>query len=311
MNKLQVEIGDVVPREWSISSTENRIWVKRTPVLSRAARIFTLGSCFAEEIRRELAGIGFQVLPQYHAPYDPHLVYAHRIEANHTNHYHTFSIRQELEKATGKWRQADDDYWEIPDHIWKGEAPIYQDPYRRAIYARTLKDIRAVTRQIDQDIADGLARADAFIITLGLVEVWRKKDNGLMAGAGPGWDFGGGKGKLAFHFATFPDNYSNVLESISIIRGLHPDAPIVLTVSPIAISKTRTDVGCVVANNESKSILRAVAGQIVRDVPNVYYFPSFEIFNYSEAARWMDGRHVIQPVLDLITSSFITAFKAD
>ena len=129
-----------------------------------------------------------------------------------------------------------------------------------------------------------------------------------MAGAGPGWDSGGGKGKLTFHFATYQDNYDNVRECIRIIRELHPAAPVILTVSPIAISKTRTDQGCVAANSESKSILRAVAGQIVRDIASVHYFPSFEIFTYSEAARWLDGRHVTRPILDLITSNFKAAF---
>jgi hypothetical protein len=57
--------------------------------------------------------------------------------------------------------------------------------------------------------------------------------------------------------------------------------------------------------------LRSVVGQIVRDVRNVHYFPSYEIFTFSESARWEDGRHVNQNVLDLITSSFIAAFRAD
>ena len=64
-----------------------------------------------------------------------------------------------------------------------------------------------------------------------------------------------------------------------------------LTVSPVTLEATATDNDVVVANLESKSLLRAVAGQVSREFDNVHYFPSYELAMYYDIFE-EDGRHV-------------------
>lgn len=148
------------------------------------------------------------------------------------------------------------------------------------------------------------------MFTLGLIEVWRKKDNGRVAAAGPGWENGGGKGQLRFHMSSFDDNYANVSKIVELITGARKNMNIVFTVSPVPLAMTRTDLGCIVANTESKSVLRAVAGQVARNCPNVTYFPSYEICMNTPQAFEADGRHVRRNTVNVIMDAFAAAHRA-
>ena len=69
---------------------------------------------------------------------------------------------------------------------------------------------------------------------------------------------------------------------------------------------TKNDV--YVANMESKSLLRAVAGQVCREEENVHYFPSFEIATALHGkGHNEDGRHVREQTVFEITSAFMLA----
>jgi hypothetical protein len=52
---------------------------------------------------------------------------------------------------------------------------------------------------------------------------------------------------------------------------------ILLTVSPVPLTKTFTNEDAVVANSYSKSVLRVCAQELKERHPEVDYFPSFEI----------------------------------
>ena len=304
---LKFEILEECSRTWSLTSDYRSLSIKRTPLLSRDSRVFTLGSCFAEEVKLRLNSGGYATSPNYPEDFDSERISAARIQYNHTNHYHSYAILQEIEKALSLWKQPEDDYWQVPDHIWKTDSDIWQDPYRRGIYGRSLDDVRAVTCQLDDAIRGALSGADLFMFTLDLIEVWQKKDNGRMAAAGPGWEEGGGRGQLRFHLSSFHDNYANVARIVELITGFREDAKIVFTVSPVPLFMTRTDMGCVVANTESKAVLRAAAGQIARDHPNVTYFPAYEICMNTPNAFEADGRHVRRDTVNVIMDAFQAA----
>ena len=295
-------------RSWSINAHERSLAVRAVPLLHPDSRIATIGSCFAQEIKRRLKKLGYATLPRYPEDFDRNRLYAPQL-GEHTNHYHSFCILQEMEKISGLWVQAEDDYWEVPDsHIWQSGGSIWQDPYRRSVYGRTLAEIQMFTRAIDAALNEGIRQADVIIITLGLVEAWRKKDNGRFAAAGPGWEQGGGKGKLAFHIISFEENLANMRRALDLISQVNARAHAVLTVSPVPLAMTRRDDGCIVANMESKAILRAIAGQLARERSHVHYFPSYEIATYSPNPFCEDGRHVNEETVNLITQTFINAF---
>ncbi len=50
-----------------------------------------------------------------------------------------------------------------------------------------------------------------------------------------------------------------------------------MTTSPVVLARTFTDKDIIVANNHSKSVLRAVAGEVSDECARVDYFPSYEI----------------------------------
>jgi hypothetical protein len=85
-----------------------------------------------------------------------------------------------------------------------------------------------------------------------------------------------------------------------------PEKTLVLTVSPVALAKTFTNQDIIVANCESKSQLRAVAGQIRREFPNVCYWPSFEIATKQDV-YCRDGRHVSPQAVQFIIDNFFRA----
>jgi hypothetical protein len=51
----------------------------------------------------------------------------------------------------------------------------------------------------------------------------------------------------------------------------------IVTVSPVPLTATVAGAHVLVSNVYSKSVLRAVAGQLARDHDDIDYFPSFEI----------------------------------
>jgi hypothetical protein len=64
------------------------------------------------------------------------------------------------------------------------------------------------------------------------------------------------------------------------IREARPEGPsFLLTVSPVPLTATNSGNHVLVATMESKSILRAVAGKVAREIENSSYFPSYEIIN--------------------------------
>ena len=90
----------------------------------------------------------------------------------------------------------------------------------------------------------------------------------------------------------------------SLLKNHFPDKPVILTVSPVPLTRTFTSNDIVVANTESKSILRAVAARLAKENANVTYWPSYEI----ALARDLfedDGRHVRREGIDLIVDQFI------
>ena len=96
------------------------------------------------------------------------------------------------------------------------------------------------------------------MITLGLIETWRVKATGRFSCRPPAT---GGAEKAKFHLSNYEENAENLWQVFSLIFAHNDKAHVVLTVSPPPLQATGTDNDVVVANLESKSLLRAVAGQ--------------------------------------------------
>ena len=174
--------------------------------------------------------------------------------------------------------------------------------------------LNRATADLDACIRDGLLTADLFLITLGLTEVWQKTDNHRFVCANPGYMKGGGWFDTRFRLSTFEENHANLEKTVALIKEINPAARIVLTVSPVPLGGTFSSSDVLVANMESKSILRAAAGQICRTQEDAAYFPVYEMCNAIGDIYTEDGRHVrpeiVRDIVDTFCHSYIEALPA-
>ena len=90
------------------------------------------------------------------------------------------------------------------------------------------------------------------------------------------------------------------------IKDFNPKAKIILTVSPVPLGSTFSDSDNLIANTESKSILRAVAGAIVRKYDFCNYFHSYEMATSLDRSQVFiqDARHISKPFVRHIMFEF-------
>jgi hypothetical protein len=287
----------------------------RRSILTPESRIFTMGSCFAAELRKALTRKGLRVYPDYvSVEFDrEQQVFNHIPERDSVEHYDTFSIRQEFESAFGIWPRRDDCFWEVTgkpvNKILRSEV-VYQEPCRKLIYARSRELLSDLSGKIDAVMKAGVEQADILVITLGLTEVWQHKLTGRYLCRPPHSGFGGRPDLATFRQSTFVENYENMKVTLDMILQHYPNKKIVMTVSPVPLEATYSAVDVATANVESKSILRAVAGQICREYSaNVSYFPSYEMATVLPGPVFMeDKRHVLPEFADKVINGFMQVF---
>jgi hypothetical protein len=317
--KVRFDIVDEANAIWRDSERGFRITVPRRPLLTKKTRVFTMGSCFALEIRAALEKRGYDVYPKYRQiGIDPARQRISKMpEREDVTHYDTFTIRQEFEQAFAERHYGLDDFLKhahlLSNHFTTGGRTSWQDPYRKRVYGANEEAILDISRKLDACIADGIREADVYVITLGLVETWRNTANGLHICTPPYDDARGGLdkfGKIEFHLSTYAENYENVKRVCALVGERYPGRRIVLTVSPVGLGRTYSGNDVVVATIEAKSLLRTAAREICREFPNVFYWPSYELCTKDDIYR-EDGRHVRPDVVAMIVDAFVAAHVQD
>ncbi|MFN4312359.1 MAG: GSCFA domain-containing protein [Ferrovibrio sp.] len=302
-------------RTWDDFIKTRTIGVDDNRLIGAADRVFTMGSCFANEIRLALSKRGFTLLPELTGEFKKHVspashempswgVYDERV---HYQFYTTFSMLQEFEKAFGLWQHEPSDVWAAIQKTEKGNQPIFQEPYKRRLFAHSHEDLLAMRRLMEGAIRDGIMTADVLVLTMGLTEIWQR-GNGRYVCEPPKLRSREIMQDCRYFGSTYEQNLDNMRRLCSLYFNAFPDRNIVLTVSPVALSRTFSPHDIVVANMESKSTLRAVAAQICREFKNVHYFPSFELCMTDPEAFEEDGRHVRPKKVEAIMSTFLTHF---
>jgi GSCFA family protein len=303
----------ILNNEWRHALRGRKISVKKQKILNENSKIFAIGSCFAVEIRNALRALDYDVYPKYDLiEFDPNRQKIGSLPVrDNVNHYDTFLIRQEIERAINSSNYDDDGFWELNKHRMNEKfnvSSIFQDPYRRNVYAVDKPSLISSSRAIDKYIDEGIEKADIIIITLGLIEVWKHKKTNLYVCMGPSNKQDEINNYVEPYLSNFKDNYENLSSIIDTIIEKYPMKKIILTVSPVALNKTFTDEDIVVANMLSKSTLRTVAGEIVNNYQNVFYWPSYEFAMYEDIFR-EDGRHVKPANVERIIQSFIQNYS--
>jgi hypothetical protein len=312
----QIIPADHPNRKWEVLYKTGSLTVPIKRLFNLNQRFFTIGSCFAEEIRKALTARNVTCYPEYRRiQLDPDRMQIDTLpQREHMNYYNTFSIRQELERAAGMWVQDRHDIWAVPGRgIENGKltmqegGTVYQDPYRRLVFGKTEEDLWNAIEQINTVVSQGLKDADVLVMTLGMTEVFKKKNNGLVCNQVPVYGGGAGLRETYFHASDYEENLRNLRTTFALLRHLNPRIQVVLTVSPVPLQRSFNTQDIFVNNYESKCTLRAVAAQICREIDWVHYFPSFEIVwgTGVTAYQTRDRMHVKEEMVSRIIDAFM------
>jgi hypothetical protein len=302
-------------RVWRNFIANPGFYAPRKHLIGPDTKVFTMGSCFALEVRRALQRRGIAVHPDY-------LSVKYKLGESQFSsftetcefqpHYDTFVIRQEFETALELWKDRRDcfiKYSGTPTNKQVGWDTVYQDPHRKITWARSPELLNGLVDQIDRVVIDGVRDADVIVLTLGLTEVWRGNASGKYF-----CQFPRDPSSATFQASTFQQNYDNMRATLDMLFSKYPNKQVILSVSPVPLDSTfRENMDVATANMESKSTLRTVAAQICREyTSNVTYFPSYEMANCMPIPVFQeDRRHVLPEFADRVVAGFLSCFSKE
>lgn len=242
-------------------------------------KVATFGSCFAQHIGNALKNRGFNWLITELSPQGCSDALAKKYNygiftARTGNIYTTSLLKQWTEWALGKK--------EIPEEVWEKDGR-YFDPFRPRIEPdgfESIKEVRMSQLQTIKSFKESIELSDYFVFTLGLTESWFNKELGYEYPMCPGTVVGEFDiDKHQFANQKFEQIKVNLTDAMALMSKLNPKLKFILTVSPVPLTATNSGKHVAVATMASKSVLRAVADQLVTNRSNVDYFPSYEIIN--------------------------------
>lgn len=245
--------------------------------ITRDDRVATAGSCFAQHIARHLRKRGFQVIDEEPKPegLPDRLATQYGFDlysARYGNVYTARQMVQLIEEAEGKWTPA--------EAIWERDGR-YFDALRPNIEPQGLEsveEVQALRADHLRAVRAVLRKATLMVFTMGLTETWMHTESGTVYPTAPGTIAGSHDPRaIGFHNFTFAETYTDIVRLRALLHEYNPHMRMLLTVSPVPLTATATDDNVLVATTYSKSVLRAVAGEVSRSFDDVDYFPSYEI----------------------------------
>ncbi|WP_169726054.1 GSCFA domain-containing protein [Aestuariibacter salexigens] len=258
------------------------------PFIGRGTRIATIGSCFAQELSGWLTRNDYNCLPNHWG-----VVYTPK------------SIEQIIRLSFEDWHQElAEPFWVMNGHYYFPyiKAADHSGPLLLGDSENTATD--QLIRYIDTS-RDALSHVDVLVLTLGLTELWRNKQDLSAFFAIPYPDVYQPE-HHEFYSMTFDDVMSSLQYSIETLRKVNPGINILLSVSPIPLSVTFRDrLGPYVATQFSKSLLHTAALTTVHKYSHVHYMPSYEIVRNKPVEYYSeDGRHVTKECVGQVMAAF-------
>ncbi|GAB1340270.1 GSCFA domain-containing protein [Streptomyces sp. E-15] len=252
------------------------LWTPRFS-LGQDDPVLTAGSCFARHIGPALLDRGMNWRVTEPAP--PGLTPAERESRQYGafsfrtgNVYTAAAFRQWLSWASGETTP--------PDEVWYEDGRFF-DPFRPSLEPDghdSAQAVLAARRTTLAAIGGALAGAGCLILTLGLTEAWENRETGAVYPVCPGTVRGTFDARLhAFANAGFAEVHRDLTAALGLARAANPALRVVLTVSPVPLTATATGGHALTATTYSKSVLRAVAGQLAQEHEYVDYFPAYEV----------------------------------
>lgn len=254
------------------------LWQAPFPIMQKT-KIATYGSCFAQHFSKALVKRGYSWLNSEPGPVGVSSKitqrYNYGVFSSRTGNIYTTSLLKQWVEWAVKKSAPPEIYWKKNDRIY--------DPFRPAIEPEGFGSIDEMIKSRQTCIEAfrrSITQCGVLVFTLGLTESWWDSD-GYEYPMCPG-TYAGEFDKSRHYFLN--QDYSfvreNLLNAISLIRKERKKGPrILLTVSPVPLTATNSGNHVLVATMESKSILRAVAGNVAAGIKGTSYFPSYEIIN--------------------------------
>ncbi|QWF85166.1 GSCFA domain-containing protein [Amycolatopsis sp. CA-230715] len=252
------------------------LWTPKFPI-GQDDVILTAGSCFAGHIGRALLEHGLNWRDAEPAP--PGLTREERgargygVFSFRTGNIYTAALlRQWFGWATGDTAHQGE--------IWEEDGRLF-DPFRPAVepggYASP-DDVLAAREVTLTAIREGLADASCLVFTMGLTEAWQDATTGAVYPACPGTVRGTfDPARHVLRNFGFAEVHEDLAAAIALARAVNPELRVLLTVSPQPLTATATGAHALAANGYTKSVLRAVTGQLAHEHAHVDYFPSYEL----------------------------------
>jgi hypothetical protein len=175
--------------------------------------------------------------------------------------------------------------------------------------SRAVSHERAVQRREEIDaIYRELPLADFVIVTLGLIEAWFDSLTGSYLNRMPPTDaIREDPSRFSLHVMDVDEAHPLLDRTFRMLteRG----KKILLTVSPVPLTATFSEQCAVVANSYSKAVLRVCAHRLATDLPEVDYFPSYEMVMSRGLANFSnDNVHVqdefVREIVDTMLESY-------
>ena len=263
-------VSDVSPLEFV------DVYRPRFPVTDDT-KIAAAGSCFAQHIGREFKKRKFQFLdcelppPQMSAA-DYERFGFNMYSGRYGNLYSVRQLLQLFQRALGLFSPE--------ETLWRS-ADRYYDPFRPAIEPGGFASETELRNDVQYHLQRArtlLSDADLFVFTFGLTEAWIANADGAVLPTCPG-TVAGEFDDRRYHFHNF--NYREVLEDaeafIALALAHNPEMRFLVTVSPVPLTATASQDHVLPATVYSKSVLRAVCGELKNKYAQLDYFPSYEL----------------------------------
>lgn len=293
---------------WGNRRHENRVEPVTQPAFDvpftfkRRERIFTIGSCFARNVEKELLARGYRI-PMLDLLAKPAF---DGVDAGVVNNFGTPSIYNELA-------------WAFGAETFDEERGFVEVQNGRFIDLHMISSIKPAPLDLLQKRRKALNKAirmlkkcRVLIMTLGLVELWWDTEAQVYLNTAPlpsilkSWP-----GRFELHVLTFEEcrDYLDRALDLCFEHG-HRNLQIILTVSPVPMMLTHRRMDVITANSYSKSVLRSVAEHIVSARERVCYFPSYESVTHSDRSiAWTDDFvHVTEDIVALNVERMVNAF---
>jgi hypothetical protein len=247
--------------------------------ISKADRVVTAGSCFAQHVARNLNASGFNhlITETAHPMFPRALAETFNYGLFSARYGNVYTARQFLQLLHRAFDQFDPIVRSWP----KAGSDRVVDPFRPQIQPDGfVSEAELLTDQVQHfaAIRRAVLGMEVLVFTLGLTECWEDTRDGSIFPLAPGVA-GGIYDPPLVRFRNFDEveTSADLIAALEFIRSHNPAVRIILTVSPVPLNATMEDRHVFESTTWSKAVLRIAAEKAVKALSDIVYFPSYEI----------------------------------